>query len=110
MTSVAVCAGAESTPIFGSLRNRPTHWLTRKISATRFRSLPVDEHTPSLKGKAGGGGEDATPAGKDIRNLFQQAGHQGEDATGRKHLALHLLHLAERWLRSSGIGHNVIEG
>lgn len=73
--------GAESTPIFGSLRNRPTHWLTRKITASRFRSLPVDEDQAAAKGSTAGGNA-ATPGGKDIRNLFQQAGHQGEDATG----------------------------
>lgn len=71
MNQVLAPAGAESTPIFGSLRNRPTHWLTKKINPERYRSLPVDGSGKPLEGGASGG--------KDIRSLFGQAGHQGGD-------------------------------
>lgn len=78
--SVLIWAGAESTPIFGSLRNRPTHWLTRKLNAERFRNLPLDG--PSNTGGGAPSTSDAGGRGQNIRNLFAQAGHQGEDRTG----------------------------
>ena len=85
---IAGDAGAESTPIFGSLRNRPTHWLTRKLDADRYRNLPLDG--PS---KAAATGRAPTEGGgKDIRNLFAQAGHQGEDQTGQESYSQHFYH------------------
>ena len=69
--------GAESTPIFGSLRNRPTHLLSKKINPERYRSLPVDGSGKAVDAEANGG--------KDIRSLFSQAGHISNDQENDDH-------------------------
>lgn len=73
--------GAESTPILGSLRNRPTHLLSRKLDPARFRDLPLDATTAKLVGDAAAAEGASTK--NDIRTLFAQAGHDGGDTDGR---------------------------
>ena len=70
-------AGSESTPVFGSLRNRPTHLLSRKLNAARFRELPLD-----VAAKASLAAEELAGNSGDIRTMFSKATQPGSNTSG----------------------------
>ena len=38
---------AESTPVYGSLRQRPTAGLTKRLNAARYLALAITPHVPT---------------------------------------------------------------
>ena len=38
---------AESTPVYGSLRQRPTAGLTKRLNAARYLALAITPHNPT---------------------------------------------------------------
>lgn len=98
LRSTTTFSGSNSTPIFGSLRSRPTHWLTRKLDPVRFRELPLESTTEQLI-SAAASAEDDLEGNHGLRapKCGQKPAESGENGQVQVLCPLHLSVLSDAW-------------
>ncbi len=79
----------EGTPVYGSLRQRPTAGLTKRLNAARYLALAVTPHVPNAAAAAGlavGAASAKRGAGQPtLAQLFKNAASPSEGAGAPTH-------------------------